>query len=399
MRIIVPTSSFPSCEDDGAGRFVLDLSRGLAELGYEVHHVVPAFHHGQGPPLSAGLSLGTFPVGWKNWGHSLVHGAGIGVNLKRSPHLLMAVPALLAGFKRALRAELQLHPDAAVLSHWAFPAGYAASCVVKPGTTHVSVVHGGGMQALMRLPRGGVLLRRWCRGVSGIHFVSRDLHRKAQARLSQDLPEHFHVAPMGIDPDRFAPESGASERDFAFPEHQLLLLGVGRLIALKGFDLLIRAAAELPDVLVVLAGRGPEEGRLRRLAEKLGVSLVLTGNLPPADLSKLYRAADLLVIPSGLGRRGRSEGSPMVALEAMSQGLPVVASATGGLSDLVTESQAGRTFPVNESHALVTTLRELWQQPSLRLSMKEKGIRFSQEHRYDVLARRIEHLLRKSRKA
>ena len=103
-----------------------------------------------------------------------------------------------------------------------------------------------------------------------------------------------------------------------------------------GLDIAIEALARLPtrlDSRLLIAGTGPERQRLERLAYErdLGDRVVFLGRVPDDELPRLYRQADACVVPSR-----ELEGFGYVALEALAAGTPVIASATGGLVDLLT---------------------------------------------------------------
>jgi glycosyltransferase involved in cell wall biosynthesis len=130
------------------------------------------------------------------------------------------------------------------------------------------------------------------------------------------------------------------------------VLSVGRLVPIKGYDLLVRAcaSARCPGQ-VVLVGDGPERQRLRTLADRLGVSLRLPGRVPRDRVADWLRAADLYVQPSRVLPGGRTEGLPVATLEALAVGVPVLASDSGGLAEL-----AGRRdvvlFPAGDAKSL-----------------------------------------------
>ena len=115
------------------------------------------------------------------------------------------------------------------------------------------------------------------------------------------------------------------------------ILGVGRLAAIKGFETLIRAAARVPTISVRLAGTGPDEDRLKHLARSLGATNVMfLGFVHPTILDDLRANADAVVVPSIC-----YENSPLALLEALGDGIPVLASAIGGIPELVTDGVEG----------------------------------------------------------
>lgn len=142
----------------------------------------------------------------------------------------------------------------------------------------------------------------------------------------------------GIDAERFHPgDRTAARAAFAMGEAPAILT-VGALIPRKGQELVIAALPALPGVHYWLAGAGEEEGTYRALAARLGVAdrVHLLGSVANADLPQLYRAADVVVMPS------KSEGLANAWVEALACGTPIVISDAGGAAELVTSPVTGR---------------------------------------------------------
>ncbi len=142
----------------------------------------------------------------------------------------------------------------------------------------------------------------------------------------------------GIDTARFHPGDRTAARAALGFDDAPMILTVGALIPRKGQDLVIEALAALPGVHYYLAGAGETEGRYRTLAARLGVAdrVHFMGPVANADLPMLYRAADIVVMPSA------SEGLANAWVEAIACGTPIVISDAGGAAELVTSPVAGR---------------------------------------------------------
>jgi glycosyltransferase involved in cell wall biosynthesis/O-antigen/teichoic acid export membrane protein len=126
---------------------------------------------------------------------------------------------------------------------------------------------------------------------------------------------------------------------------------VGRFTEQKGFDLYLRALAQLPEVSGVLVGDGPNRPQIERLIDELGLRerVVLTGWR--SDARELIGSFDLLVVPS------RCEPFGLVAAEAMSAGVPVVAMKVDGLAEVVVDGETGYLVPPEDVGALVGAIR------------------------------------------
>jgi glycosyltransferase involved in cell wall biosynthesis len=149
-------------------------------------------------------------------------------------------------------------------------------------------------------------------------------------------PERVHVLRNGVDLDLFQPVNRAAARAH-LGITQTTLLSVGHLIPLKGHDLVIEALPMLPATRLLIAGEGPEEQNLKRLAAGLEVAerVRFLGTLSQEELRIYYGSVDALVLASS------REGWPNVLLESMACGTPVVASNVGGIPEIITAREAG----------------------------------------------------------
>ncbi len=172
------------------------------------------------------------------------------------------------------------------------------------------------------------------------------------------------IVPCGVDLGRFSPDGPVARRRLP---HRLV--AVGRLVPRKGFDIAITALAQLPETELVIAG-GPERGRLsqdpeaarlRQLAEKLGVGdrVRWPGQVSREDMPALLRSADAVVCTPWYEPFG------IVPLEAMACGVPVVASAVGGLTDTVVDGVTGLLVRPHQPKELASRARRLIDDPAL----------------------------------
>ncbi len=166
---------------------------------------------------------------------------------------------------------------------------------------------------------------------------------------------------------------------------------IGRLQAEKRFDLLIRAVAELPGVVLVLVGDGPERRALEELASELGVGdrVHFVGWLPHARARDYLTSFDVFALPS------RLESFSLVLLEAGLAGLPVVACRVGGIPEVVADGESGLLVEPNDLPGLVNALLTLINAPDLRESFGARGRLRALAFSPDEMARRYETLYRK----
>lgn len=157
------------------------------------------------------------------------------------------------------------------------------------------------------------------------------------------------------------------------PARHRLVGNIGRLSPEKCQDLFLRAAADIvrgdPDVSFVLIGIGPEEARLRALAQELGIAdhVIFAGYR--SDMQRVYNSLDLVVQSSS------TEGMPNVVLEALLMRVPVVATDVGGTDEIVTDGQTGRLIPPQDVGALVAGMREVLSSPAVAAGWVASGER------------------------
>ncbi len=154
---------------------------------------------------------------------------------------------------------------------------------------------------------------------------------------------------------------------FDTPEGAPLVLALGRLHRVKGFDTLLRAMACLPEAWLWLAGEGPERGALEGLVRERGLGGRVRFLGWRDDAAALFAAADLFVCPS------RHEPFGSVVIEAWAHGVPAVVAASQGPGALVSAGETGLVVPIDDSEALANSLRTLMENPALAGRLADAG--------------------------
>lgn len=302
MRVAVLTTSYPRWPGDAAGRFIGDAVDRLRSSGVEVDVVAPR--------------------SFRDFG--IAYGAGVVGNLRARPGRALLVPAFLVAFRRAAcraaaRADL-------VHAHW-LAAGAVAATLGRP---YVVQLWGTDVELARRAPVvARPILRRARLAICASSALAAD------ARLLG--ASEVRVIPSGVEvPQTVEPE--------ARPAHVLF---AGRLSREKGILELVRATEGLPRVI---AGDGPLRAHV---PDALGF-------VEHAALGSLYGRAAAVACPS------RREGYGVVCAEAMAHGRPVVASAVGGLLDLVVDGETGLLVPPGDVPALRAAIERLLADEPLR---------------------------------
>lgn len=198
------------------------------------------------------------------------------------------------------------------------------------------------------------LLRRAARSAGRILTVSQAVQQAWLRHFPQSEPK-CTIVPGGVDRDTIHPcamDRLTARQRWDLPEDAPVALCVARLMEDKGVDVLLSALAQSPEWFALIVGEGPQRDALLRFVSDMGIGarVRFTGYLP--TLNEAWCACDVAVVPS------RREGLGLFALEAMAAGKPVIASSTGGLTEVVLPGETGWLVPPNDPLALASALRE-----------------------------------------
>jgi glycosyltransferase involved in cell wall biosynthesis len=326
----------------GQERVALELGSGQAAAGHEVIVVSLA------PPPDGPLA-----DAFRQRGVTVVRVA------KRAGFDLTLPLRLAAAFRRRRVGVVHTHNR--------MPLIYGAAAGKLAGAVVVHTRHG---------PGRGTPREQWMRSAAGRLLdayvaVSPELGELARS-LGDCAPHKLTVIENGIDLDRFggaAAERLAARAALGIPATGWAVGTVGRLAAEKDFPLLVRAAAPLlgDDARLVIVGDGAEAAAIR--AEVAHRKVEPFVSLPGSrdDVPRLLAALDVFALSS------RMEGLPLCALEAMAAGLPVVATAVGGLPGLIEDGVTGFLVPAGDEETLRRRLAALRADPVAARAMGARG--------------------------
>ena len=229
---------------------------------------------------------------------------------------------------------------------------------------------------------------RALRRAAGLSVCNPEAGRIVEAK---GLRTSATVIPLGTDTSLFHPDGRVPDA----PSGLVEVAYAGRLESHKGVDVLLEAVAGDQGLKLRIAGAGPLEGRLRDRAVELGVAdrVDFLGALSGAALADLYRAADVVAVPS-LTTPGWVEQFGRVAVEAMACGTPVVASDSGALPDVV--GDAGVLVPPGDAAALRRALVRVGSDPALAARLRDAGLRRAAETSWDSVAGSYDELYRRA---
>ena len=365
VRLLTLTTLFPNSRQPRRGIFIANRLARLRDTGRIACRVVAAipsfpgaYRETAGVPESE--QIDGLPVRHPRY----LHVPGVGMRIQ---------PDSLA---RALLEDLRAHGDDArrfdvIDAHYFYPDGVAAARVAAQLRLPLVIsARGSDINLIAETPFARRRILEAARAADALIAVSKALARRM---ASLGMPtERVEVLRNGVDPRVFftVPQQEARSR-LGLREDARYVLGVGNLVHEKGFDLLIRALADLPETRLLLVGDGPLRGSLETLALQAAPGRVeFRANMPQADLRFAYSAADALGLPS------LREGWPNVVLEALACGLPVVASNVGGIPEIVGEEAPGTLVDSREPAAWSLALDAVMNRAYARDAVRRYALRF-----------------------
>lgn len=316
---------------------------------------------------------------------STVARVGLPVPLFRQGY---AAPSTVLVHRAAARADLihaHLGEDVAVVP-------IALSAARRYGlplvlTVHTSLTHtltSGNLRSAVLKLLGGWWERQGTRAANAVITLTPRLSRLVTAEGIP--PQRVHVIPSGVRAELFdATEEVAEDSAPVADPPGPVVLFLGRLHRQKGVDVLLRAFTTVPGATLVLAGDGPDRGSLERMAHELGLRsrVRFLGFVPHDRVPALLRSADVLVMPS----RYEELGTAMV--EGMYAGLPVVASDTGGVPELVEHDGNGLLVPPGQPAPLADAVNRLLADRELAGRFGSRGRHLARSYQWEALAGKV----------
>ncbi|WP_270165991.1 glycosyltransferase family 4 protein [Paenibacillus sp. SYP-B4298] len=267
------------------------------------------------------------------------------------------------------------------------------------GVKYYCYVHGLDVLGMRHSRKFGVL--RWLLGRAD-NIVVNSRYTEQRIRELGFSEEQLVIIPPGLNTAKYklrAAAAAAAQMGEARPtmsgtrqggpplQGRRVLITVARLVERKGHDMVIRAlrqlADDMPELLYVICGDGPDRQRLEQLAEEYGVSghVLFTGTVSDEQLYEWYAQAELFVMPSREIRdKGDVEGFGIVFLEANYHRLPVIGGRSGGIPDAVLDRQTGYLVDPLDEQELAEKIRQLMQDRQLARQMGNDGYDWVTKH-------------------
>jgi glycosyltransferase involved in cell wall biosynthesis len=397
-EILFITSSYPRWPGDTTPPFVHHLAKDLRALGWDVQVLAPHAPGAARDEVMDGVPVHRFRYFWPESLQTICYDGGALVKLRANRWNYTRIPFLVVAQWFAILARIARRNVTLLHSHWLLPQGFTAICASRlTGVAHVTSVHGSDIFSL----QGRVL--RACKRLVIRHADAVTVNSTATRAAVEELtPTHRVLVriPMGasaeeVDIEAEAAALRAQWRRGGGP----LLVFVGRLVPEKGVDDLLDAIhllqSSTPDVTGLIVGDGPDRVRLEQLATNLGITsrIAFCGWLSPLQVRIHLGAADYFVGPSRVAVGGGMEAQGLTLIEAMMAGLPVVSTASGGITDAIRHDATGLVVQPAAPAEIAGAIRRLVANPALaaRLGSAARELAL-QEFTRETCARRFSKL-------
>jgi len=373
VRILYVVSAFPREPGDIITPWLLETIRRLGSAGIEVEVLAPAYR-GLRSQVVEGIRVHRFRYAPRSW-ETITHDQTAPDRIRERPVFFGLVPSYVAsGAASAARLTRTGRFDV-VHAFWPVPhsvLGLAAK--YAGGIPLVSTFFGVEVTWVRsQLPLLRPVLRALVRRSDAVTAIS----SYTAAALRDLVPSADPVLiPFGATVEvveQTPPRPAATGRPFT-------VLFVGRLVERKGVSVLLDAIQRLRpqrDVRLEIVGDGPLRHGLERHAAELdlGEAVRFRGLVDDEQLARRYVECDAFVLPAVIDSKGDTEGLGVVLLEALAHGRPVIASAVGGITDIVRDSETGLLVPAGEADALAAAIQRLVDSPALAQELANRGQR------------------------
>jgi len=355
--ILFNTHVYPRHKDDHVAPFMHDLAKVCLSFARVVVHCP----HAPGLPLQEmieGVEIRRFTYA-KERNETLAYRGDMHKQVKKSIGKAFLFYSFLRKWKRATKKLVQeINPDI-VHAHWLIPGGYVTRKALGKEPPLFMSMHGTDVFLIDKMRIAQRLAKKAIHSAHNLHFVSEELRSIVERRYG-DVGGRDFVLPMVFGLESFS-------RAASKPRETNRILFVGRLMEVKGVDVLIKAFSKflendsLSDYALDIVGDGPELDSLLHLArqEQIEEKIVFHGSKQRNEIADFYANADLFVLPSKTTALGEKEGLGLVVLEAMMSGVPVIGTDCGGIKETIEHGKTGIIVAENDVDALHIAMVDL----------------------------------------
>jgi glycosyltransferase involved in cell wall biosynthesis len=387
-KLLVITTTFPRWKDDKITSFIYELAKEHA-ITYEVHVIAPHSDKSKTFEKMEGIFVHRFQYFLPRF-ENLSRGISILNEIRRNRFNIILIPLfIISGSVNILFLLMKYHFDI-VHNHWLIPFSPITASFKKIFRYKLIITsHGGDVLGFSKgiIEKLIQIISRYA--ISRCDYytvVSSEIKNVAEKSFNLEQGDRLRIISMGIPFHQFSKVKPEFERS------SFTAVFVGRLSEIKGTRYLIEAIGIIKrqgiDLKCKIIGDGPERKDLEILAEKQDVTNLITfiGFVAHRDVPDYLNNTSVFVGPSITTRTGTKEGFGLVFIEAMAAGLPVIASRSGGITDIVRHMETGLLVEERDSEQIAKYILELSSNSSLRERLITNGKKLAKDYSWENIA-------------
>lgn len=393
MKVLILTTTFPKDKEDySTPRFVYDIALNLSIAGLNIHILTPDRPDCTVPfeKISENFVIQRFQYFTKNK-QKLTTGEGIIPSLKQSRINYILIPFLIIKQFFSTVKLIRKNKIDIINSHWLVPSGLIGAIIQKIWKRKNFVtVHAAALYMLERIPFGKQITRFIFKNSVRFFIVSNYGKERFTKLLDYNdekiSQQKVKIISMGVYCNNFLLNS----RKKAFDDNKFNILFLGRIVDKKGLIYAIQAIETLKEQNIIfhVCGSGALQKDLENLVKELSLdqSIIFHGRISEEIKIDYLNSADVLLVPSIETEEGDKEGLPVVILEALAAGLPIIASDIGGIKDGVIPNKTGILVHPKDIKQIAEAINLLYKNKEMKRQMSKWCIEYSKNFDWKVIA-------------
>lgn len=388
LNILFVTTSYPRFSGDLAGCFFLPLVNKLRQ-NFKVTVLAPSDIKVKEFDEDIVRFRYFFFSAWQK----LAYYDGIPENLSKSAYLLIQLPFLF--FSLLYNIFVLGKKYDLIITNWLLPGGFAGAIYsALSGKPHFIIEHSAGVHFLLRFPFKQILLNYILRHTDKLILVTPFLLEKLSLLLETKLTD-IEIIPMGVDFDLFNVNLSVDELKIKYfiPQQHSVLVFMGRLVEIKGLDVLMRAIEGIDNLTLIVAGHGERLQFYTEMAQKLNLNVKFLGAVKGDNKLEILKLADIVVVPSLKLPDSRTEGAPVIIMEAMATEKIIIASRTGGISYMIQDKVNGLLFDSSDIDTLHDLIIEVLEKKDFYYNLAIQAKKSSQDYDINIIVDQYKTLI------
>ncbi len=393
-KLLVITTTFPRWKDDKITSFIYELAKEHSNT-YEVHVIAPHSNKSKTFENMDGIYVHRFQYFLHRF-ETLSQGISISNAIKENRFNILLIPLfIISGAVKILFLLIKCHFHI-VHNHWLIPFSPITASIKDIFKYKLIITsHGGDVFGFSKGFVEQLIRKLSYYAISRCDYytvVSSEMKRVAERDFNLRIGDRIKIISMGIPYYQF------SKVKPNFESSIFTIVFVGRLSEMKGVKYLIMAIGMLKrqgiELKCKIIGDGPERKYLEALAEKQDVANLVTfiGFVAHGDVPDQLNNTSVYVGPSITTKTGYKEGFGLVFIEAMAAGLPVIASRSGGITDIVKHMETGLLVEEKDSEQIAKYILQLSKNNSLREQLIKNGKELAKNYSWQNIASQYSEL-------